>query len=74
MAFANAYLDAAHKRQHEYAFQATLDMAARALPPACFEHAFRLFSPAGDHEPLWYTREFLQTLEIRRHLHQEIRP
>ncbi len=72
--FANAYLDAAHKRQHEYAFQATLDMAARALPTACFEHAFRLFSPAGDHEPLWYIREFLQTLEIRRHLHQEIRP
>jgi hypothetical protein len=74
MEFANAYLDAAHKRQHEYAFQATLTIAAHALPPACFEHALRLFTPADDHSPLWYIGSFRQTLEIRQHLHQEIRP
>jgi hypothetical protein len=74
VAFGNAYLDAAHKRQHEYAFQATLDTAGHALPPACFEHAMHLFTPADNQEPLWYIRSFLQTLEIRRRLHQEIRP
>ena len=74
VAFGNAYLDAAHKHQHEYVFQATLDIAAHALPPACFEHALRLFTPTDNHEPLWYVRSFLQTLEIRSRLHQEIRP
>lgn len=77
-AFGNAYLDAAYQKSSNAntwnTWHQTFAHAATALPPVCFERALRLFTPSDDQPASWYVRPFLDTIQIRQRLYQEIRP
>lgn len=77
VAFGNIYLDAAHRDSNATTWNKwhqTFGHAATSLPPACFERALRLFTPADDQPASWYVKPFLDIIQLRQRLYQEIRP
>jgi hypothetical protein len=75
--FANAFLEMVHQSPNAYggyAWHDALMVAAHALPPAYFDRALALFTPADEQAIGWYIKPFLTAIQFRQRLYQEIKP